>query len=251
MELHHRFTVPAPVDVTWAAFNDLEQVAPCFPGASLTSVEGDEFAGTVKVKLGPISMQYSGTGTFLERDEAGHRARFEAKGKDKRGNGTAAATVTAVLSAEGDETAVEVTTDLAITGKPAQFGRGVIQDVSDKLLGRFTACLADTLGGPGESAGSAEDSAAVAAAEAPSSSSAGMESTAPAPESPAETAPAAAPGAESARPAPTRTSSPPPADDEGLDLFRTIAPVLARRYAAPALGVLVVLVVLVRLIRRR
>ena len=154
MELQHRFTVPAPIDETWAAFNDLERVTPCFPGAALTSLDGDQFSGTVKIKLGPISMQYSGTGTFLERDEANHKARIEAKGKDKRGNGTANATVTTQLTADGDSTVVDVSTDLAITGKPAQFGRGVIQDVSDKLLSKFTACLSDRLGSAGESTAS-------------------------------------------------------------------------------------------------
>ncbi|MGH3458192.1 SRPBCC family protein [Aeromicrobium sp.] len=146
MDLTHRFVVPASLQTTWAAFNDLERVAPCFPGATITSVEGDEFAGSVKVRLGPISMLYNGSGTFVERDEAGHRAVIEAKGKDKRGNGTAGVKVVAKMAADGDGTAVEVTSDLSITGKPAQFGRGVIQDVSDKLLNQFVDCIADQLG---------------------------------------------------------------------------------------------------------
>lgn len=146
MELTHRFVVPASIDVTWASLMDLEGVAPCFPGATLTSVDGDEFAGSVKVKLGPIAMLYNGTGQFVERDEANHRAVIEAKGKDKRGNGTAGAKVVAQLTPDGTGTAVEVSTDLSITGKPAQFGRGVIQDVSDKLLGVFVDCLAGKLG---------------------------------------------------------------------------------------------------------
>ena len=132
MELEHHFTVPASVEETWAAFNDPGRVAPCFPGATLISVDGDEFTGSAKIKLGPIALQYNGTGRYVERDESAHRAVIEAKGKDKRGNGTANATVTAKLSADGDATAVQVTTDLAVTGKPAQFGRGVMQDVSDK-----------------------------------------------------------------------------------------------------------------------
>ena len=135
MDLAHRFTVPASVEETWAAFNDIESVAGCFPGATVSSVEGDEFTGSCKVKLGPIALVYSGTGHFVERDESAHRFVIEAKGKDKRGNGTAGATVTAVLtSATPSTTHVEVNTDLTITGKPAQFGRGVMQDVSDKLL---------------------------------------------------------------------------------------------------------------------
>lgn len=147
MDLTHSFTVPASIDDAWAAFNDLERIAPCFPGAALTSYDGTEFAGLVKVKLGPISMQYSGTGRFVERDEAAYRAVIEAKGKDKRGNGTAAASVTAQLVATvGGATEVKVVTTLNITGKPAQFGRGVMQDVSDKLLGQFAACLETKLG---------------------------------------------------------------------------------------------------------
>ena len=141
MELTHDFTVPAAVDDAWATFMDLERVGSCFPGATVTSVDESGFAGTVKVKLGPIALQYAGTGQFLERDDAAHRAVIEAKGKDKRGNGTAGATVTVQLAPSGEGTRIDVTTDLSITGKPAQFGRGVMQDVSDKLLQQFVACI--------------------------------------------------------------------------------------------------------------
>jgi uncharacterized protein len=146
MELHHKFVVPASFDVAWDAFNDLEGLVPCVPGGELTAAEGDAFSGTVKVKLGPISMLYGGTGEFLERDKAAGRMVVKAKGKDKRGNGTAGATVVAQLTPEGTGTAVDVTTELAVTGKPAQFGRGVIQDVSDKLLGQFVECISAKLG---------------------------------------------------------------------------------------------------------
>ena len=141
MELTHDFTVPASVDETWATFMDLHRVGSCFPGAVVTEASDDAFSGTVKVKLGPIALLYSGAGTFLERDDAAHRAVIEAKGKDKRGNGTAGATVTIQLAPSGEGTRVDVATDLSITGKPAQFGRGVMQDVSDKLLGQFVACI--------------------------------------------------------------------------------------------------------------
>src|SRR6187431_1959599 len=147
MDLTHRFTVPVPIDEAWAHFNDIGSVAECFPGASVTSAEGDTFAGSVKVKLGPIALVYNGTGTFVEKDETAHRMVIDAKGKDKRGNGTAGAHVTATMVAEGTSTKVEVLTDLNITGKPAQFGRGVMQDVSDKLLGQFTQCLEQKVGG--------------------------------------------------------------------------------------------------------
>ncbi|MDQ3325749.1 MAG: SRPBCC family protein [Actinomycetota bacterium] len=217
MELEHRFTVPASVDETWAMFNDLEKVAPCFPGAALTSVDGDDFAGTVKVKLGPVSLQYSGTGTFVERDEDTHTARFEAKGKDKRGNGTAAAKVRAVLEPDGAGTAVAVSTDLAVTGKPAQFGRGLMQDVSDKLLDRFVDCLTEKL-------------------------TAEPEVEADEPVAPAQPPPAQPP------PATARTEAPAP--QVALDLGSTLLPVLAKRYGPPAFGLLVIVLALRRLLRR-
>ncbi|GAA4658885.1 SRPBCC family protein [Arthrobacter cryoconiti] len=141
MELKHHFSVPSSLAETWHSFNQLEEIAPCFPGAVLTSVEGDTFTGTVKVKLGPIAMLYTGTGEFLSRDEDSHTVVISAQGKDKRGNGTAGATVTAVLTADGDGTVVDVSTDMNVTGKPAQFGRGVIQDISDKLLEAFVQCV--------------------------------------------------------------------------------------------------------------
>ncbi|WP_154605347.1 SRPBCC family protein [Arthrobacter sp. AQ5-05] len=141
MELKHHFTVPTPLEETWHSFNQLEEIATCFPGATLTSVDGDTFTGTVKIKLGPIAMMYTGTGEFVSRDEAAHTVVIQASGKDKRGNGTAGATVTAVLIADGDNTTVDVSTDMNVTGKPAQFGRGVIQDVSDKLLEQFVQCV--------------------------------------------------------------------------------------------------------------
>ncbi len=132
MRLEHKFVVPAPIEQAWAAFNDLERVVPCFPGATLTSYDGDEFEGSCKVKLGPVSLQYTGNGSFVERDPANHHAVIEAKGKDRRGNGTATARVTAHLTASGPaSTEVSVDTDLTVTGRPAQFGRGLIQDVSD------------------------------------------------------------------------------------------------------------------------
>ena len=148
MELHHRFTVPAGVEETWAHFNDIQGVAGCFPGATVTEADAESFTGTVKVKLGPIALVYNGSGTFVEKDEAGRRMVIDAKGKDKRGNGTAGATVTATMTESGpDSTDVEVSTDLNITGKAAQFGRGnVIKDVSDKLLGQFVSCLEQQVG---------------------------------------------------------------------------------------------------------
>src|SRR5215216_7018189 len=145
MQLEHSFTVPAPVEVAWQALLDPERVTPCFPGATLTSVEGDEFAGTVKVRLGPISLLYKGTGRFASVDEDARRVVLEAAGKDSRGNGTASATVTATVAGEGSTTTVRAVTDLIITGRPAQLGRGLIGEVGGKILDTFAACLADRL----------------------------------------------------------------------------------------------------------
>jgi carbon monoxide dehydrogenase subunit G len=146
MRLEHTFTVPAPIDTVWRALLDPRRVAPCFPGASLTSADGDEFAGTVKVRLGPISLEYRGSGRFTETDDAAHRAVIKAAGTASGGQSTASATVRASLTGEGARTAVRVITDLTVTGKPAQFGRGMIEDVSAKMLGQFADCLSTTLG---------------------------------------------------------------------------------------------------------
>lgn len=145
MKLKNEFSVPASVDTVWQALLDPERVAPCFPGATITSAAGDEFAGLVKVRLGPISLQYRGSGRFTETDQAAHRAVIEATGTASGGQSTAAATVTATLAENGGGTAVTLTTDLTITGKPAQFGRGMIEDVGGKVIGQFADCLAESL----------------------------------------------------------------------------------------------------------
>jgi carbon monoxide dehydrogenase subunit G len=164
VQLENSFTVPVPVDEAWRVLLDIERIAPCMPGAALDSVDGDDFTGRVKVKLGPINLTYQGKASFIEKDEAGHRAVIDAKGKDQRGNGTAAATVTARLQAEGSITRVDVLTDLNITGRPAQFGRGVMTDVGNKLLGQFADKLAAQLG-EGDAQGDAARAETAAARE--------------------------------------------------------------------------------------
>ncbi|HEX6074526.1 MAG TPA: SRPBCC family protein [Micromonosporaceae bacterium] len=142
MKLEHGFTVPVPVAKAWDVLLDVPTVAPCMPGAALTSYEGDEFAGTVKVKVGPINLTYKGQGRIVERNEADRRAVLEASGREARGSGTAKATVTATLRPDGDgSTRVDVVTELNITGRPAQFGRGMMVDVGNKLIGQFAECL--------------------------------------------------------------------------------------------------------------
>lgn len=145
MELHNEFTVRTPVEEAWRILTDLERIAPCMPGARLTEVEGDDYRGSVKVKVGPITAEYRGVARFLEQDEEARRAVLRAEGRDTRGQGNANATITATLVAEGSATKVTVETDLAITGRVAQFGRGVLADVSGKLLGQFVDCLERTV----------------------------------------------------------------------------------------------------------
>jgi carbon monoxide dehydrogenase subunit G len=145
MKLDHRFTVPVDVDTAWEALLDIERIAPCMPGAAIQSVDGDEFTGSVKVKLGPIGLTYRGSASFVEKDKAAHRAVIDARGQDAQGNGSAHATVSATLAADGASTTVHVVTDLDITGKPAQFGRGVMEDVGGKLISQFADRLAATL----------------------------------------------------------------------------------------------------------
>jgi carbon monoxide dehydrogenase subunit G len=174
MKLENNFTIDAPVEKAWEALNSPETVAPCFPGATLTQYEGDSFAGTVKVKLGPIAMTYKGKGTYVTRDEAAHEVVIDASGRDSRGNGTANAKVTASLAADGpDRTSVSMVTDMTITGKPAQFGRGVIADVADKIIGQFSACVARKLAPEASAAAdaspAAETAAPVSQASAPAS----------------------------------------------------------------------------------
>ncbi|MGW3473497.1 SRPBCC family protein [Saccharopolyspora sp. NPDC000995] len=162
MQMQHQFSVPVPVEVAWKALLDPERVAPCMPGATLTKAEGNAFAGSVKVKLGPVTLLYKGTGTFKEVDEAARRVVIDASGKDSRGSGTAAATVAAVLQPEGGTTAVTVDTDLKVTGKPAQLGRGLISEVSGKILNQFAANLAKRLTEEEPAEAPAEEAAAPA-----------------------------------------------------------------------------------------
>lgn len=145
MELNHDFEVSVPVDQAWAVLTDLERIAPCLPGAQLQEVDGDEYRGVVKVKVGPITAQYKGKASFLERDEQAGRAVLEASGRDTRGQGNASAVITAELEPAGGATKVRLTTDLTISGKVAQFGRGALADVSQKLLGQFVENLETTV----------------------------------------------------------------------------------------------------------
>jgi carbon monoxide dehydrogenase subunit G len=247
MQLENVFTVPTGIDDAWVAFNDPTKFAPCFPGASVESYEGDSFVGTVKVKLGPISLTYKGTGTYLERDDANYSVVIDATGRDARGNGTASAKVTGSLTALApDETQVKMITDMTVTGRPAQFGRGVMADVSDKIITQFASCLSKKLGpevrGGTAAAGSASAaSAAGSAAGGSTGGAAAVDTVAPA------DAAASANGA-----APKLVSVPDSAasEVEAFDLIDSAAaPVLKR--VVPVFVALLLLFMVLRRIKNR
>ena len=167
MELKSEFRVGIPVEQAWSTLTDVEFIAPCMPGAQLTEVDGDEFKGGVKIKVGPITAQYKGSAKFVELDEANRRIVLEATGRDSRGAGNAAAEVTAEMTPDGDGTVVSIATDLKVTGKVAQFGRGVMADVTEKLIGQFVDSLEQKLSemGPSDDADASVDGASSDGAE--------------------------------------------------------------------------------------
>jgi uncharacterized protein len=147
MKLENEFTVPASIDQAWAVLLDVPRVAPCLPGATVEPDQGEEgeYKGQMKIKIGPITASYKGTVKIQEADEAAHTVSMRAQAKDARGQGTAAATITSTMEEVPDGTKITVVTDMRVTGPAAQFGRGVMQDVSAKLMTRFAGCLADQM----------------------------------------------------------------------------------------------------------
>lgn len=250
MELTNEFEVGVPVEQAWAVLTDVERIAPCLPGAQLQEVEGDEYRGVVKVKVGPITAQYKGTATFVEKDDANHVAKLKADGRDTRGNGNANAMITATLVPVGEGTKVTVETDLQITGKVAQFGRGVLADVSSKLLGQFVENLETTVLS-GETATSATGSDAEGAA-ADADGAGTAEASSSADDSGGDPEPAPAPSSGSRPSAPT-SSGPRRIDQpaaEPVDLFDTAGAPVAKRLV-PTIAAVVVLVLIVRWLRNR
>ena len=230
MELSNEFTVDAPVDQAWSVLTDLERIAPCMPGAQLTEVEGDEYRGNIRIKVGPITAQYRGAATFVSRDDAAHTAVLKAEGRDTRGQGNASATITATLVPAGSGTKVTVATDLTITGKVAQMGRGVLADVSAKLLDQFVDSLErDVLAG--------------AAPQAPAPTGDAPQAPAPSGDAPQATAdaPPAAPSAV------RKIDSP---EAKPIDLLSTTGAPMVKR-VGPVVGVLVVVLWLLRRRKKR
>ncbi len=251
MELAHSFTIPVTVEKAWPILLDIEQIAPCMPGASIDSVDGDDFTGSVKVKLGPINLTYKGQAKFVEKNEQTNTAVIDARGRDSRGNGTASAKITASLVADGDSTTVKVVTDLNITGKPAQFGRGVMVDVGNKLIGQFADCLAGKLSE--DSSADAPAAGGSSAGDAPTKDEdAGKHAVRDADAAGATSAAGAAAGGSASttakpvsRPAPVQSTEPEP-----IDLLELAGGTVAKR-AIPVVAALLALIGIILLIRKR
>jgi carbon monoxide dehydrogenase subunit G len=220
MDLQNSFVVPSDIDTAWKQLQDVEGLAPCMPGATLTSHDGDDFTGSVKVKLGPVSMVFAGQARFVSKDEATHTVVIEGAGKETKGTGTAKGLVTAVLVQEApDRTRVDVNTEITITGKAAQFGRGVMQDVAGRIIDQFSANLAAMM-----TAGGAEATAAAAAATA-----------------------GAAAGTTTAPPKPVEL----PHHEDSIDLLGTAGAPVLQRAIPVAIGLVVVIGVIVWIARRK
>jgi carbon monoxide dehydrogenase subunit G len=223
MKITDEFTVSMPVERAWEVLTDLAGIAPCMPGAQLTGFDGETYNGKVRIKVGPVISEFAGTARFAEMDDVAHRAVIDARGKDSRGAGNASALITAGLRAEGDRTVVSVDTDLKITGKVAQFGSSMIQQVSEKLLGEFVDCLESKLA----------DSEIFTAGEPAAP-------TGPAPE-PGRTAPAA--------PVQVSRLTEPAQEPVALDLMQLAGGSIAKRLVPLLLGLIVVAVIIYLLVR--
>ena len=248
MKIDHEFTVGVPIEQAWAVLTDLEAIAPCMPGAQLTGVDGDVYSGKVKVKVGPVTSEYAGTAHFVEKDDTAYHAVIDAKGRDSRGAGNASAAITAQLRADGSRTVVSVDTDLKISGKIAQFGSGMIKEVSQKLLGQFVDCL------EGKLAVSVAAAPAHAAAEpeAPGEPQAPAEPSGPAAESsggngdvPTQSAPTAAP--EAATP-PVKRVFTPSAEAAPADIMRIAGMSIYKRVIPPIVVLAVIVAVVIYLV---
>lgn len=244
MKIDNEFTVHVPIDRAWEVLTDLEGIAPCLPGAQLTGVEGDVYSGKVKIKVGPVVSEYAGTAQFVEKDDATYHAVIDAKGKDSRGAGNASAMISAQLRADGSNTIVSVSTDMTVSGKIAQFGSGMIKEVSEKLLGQFAQNLEVkvlapdvVLDDPSAAVTETIPATSVAGAAAPASASASDSAAEP-------IAPALKP------PTPTLRTITPAAEPEALDLMSLAGSSVYKRVIPLAAGVAVLIAVIIWLISR-
>lgn len=233
MEIRDNFRVSTPIDETWGVLLDVERIAPCMPGAQLQEVEGDEYRGIVKVKVGPITAQYKGAAVLREVDAAERKIVIDAEGRDTRGQGNAKATVVVTMRDDAGGTDVDVHTDLAITGKVAQFGRGVLGDVSQNLLRQFVENLERDVIGAGN------------AAPAPEAATPGVDASGDG--AGTDTGEAASPAEAAAPPGPRKIDAP---EAEPIDLLGAAGQPVVRRLL-PAVGALVLVLVLWRVLRGR
>jgi uncharacterized protein len=262
VKLSNEMVVPAPVADAWAVMLDIERVAPCLPGASIEGSDGDEYRGTMNVRLGPITSSFAGTLKVEEADEDAHRAVLRARARDSRGQGTAAATITSTMAPAGEGTRVTVDTELRVTGPAASFGRGVMQDVSARLMGQFAECLAAEMGRP--TAAAAERRSDAPAGRAAPVSGQGVVLAGPLPPDvpkpppteagvrwPAGMEPSIAKGPHESQPTvDKRMDLPDRGGEEVLDLGAIGRQALVRRAAPAALFALILLLVAVVLRRR-
>jgi carbon monoxide dehydrogenase subunit G len=243
MKIDNEVRVDAPIEQAWKALTDLEGLAPCMPGAQLTSVEGEVYHGKVRVKVGPVISQFQGTATFAEKDETNHTAVIKAAGKDVRGQGTASATVNARLTPDGTGTAVSVSTDLNISGKLAQFGSGMIKEISEKLFGQFIANVEAQLHADPEPAASEQPSSP-----SPSPSTAAEVPETSRPEASDTEEPVPDEAGSSQAPSTSR-QIPPQVENAPLDLMQLAGKSVYKRMIPAACGVVVVGVVIYLLVR--
>jgi len=256
MKLDNEFTVGVPIGQAWGVLTDLELIAPCMPGAQLTGVTDGVYTGKVRVKVGPVTAEYAGTARFSEKDDETYRAVIDARGRDSRGNGNASAVISAQLRAEGESTLVTVTTDLTIAGRIAQFGSGMIKEVSAKLLGQFVECLEGRLGGemasqPGAPLSAAAGTANVGAGQATvGSAAAGTTPSADgaAPE-PGPAGALAAPGAGASDVTSRSAAASPAPEPAPLNLMSVAGGAVYKRLVPVAIALIVLAVVIYLLVR--
>jgi len=266
MKLDNEFTVGVPIEQAWAVLTDLELIAPCMPGAQLTGVNDGVYTGKVKIKVGPVSAEYAGTAQFSVKDETAYRAVIDARGRDSRGNGNATAVISAQLQPAGASTVVTVSTDLTIAGRIAQFGSGMIKEVSAKLLGQFVTCLEGKLSA-GAVTGAAADGApastiSTAAGAAPSGAAASTTidgghpaGSAPAADGSASSSAAAStasdgdhPAGAAAPPAPASVSAAGP-EPVALDLMSVAGAAIYKRLVPLVVGLVVLAIVIYLIVR--
>src|SRR5438552_5588194 len=247
MEMDHSFTVPVPPDRAWDVLLDVERIAPCMPGASVDEFDGEVVTGRIKVKVGPVSLTYRGTAKFTERDPDAKVIVLDASGKETRGAGTASATVRATLEPGGEGTIASMHTTMNVTGRPAQFGRGVMVEVGGKLVEQFAPHLRQLITDDSAGGGGAAATEAGAATDGSASADQATAQDGPGHTQPSPVVPSAA---TSAATTPTATAQPPAAGADSINLVKLVGPALLKR-VVPVAVVAAVLAVLGRRLFRR